>query len=342
MTSLLRFIRFEHWFTQKLSPLLVVGYALLWATDVSPHDALAVLPVVLLCICSVAAYGHLVNDWFDIESDALSGKPNTLDGISPGGRTALIAIFVISGFGLLLLIPGPSTLVWLLIADYLLPTIYSVPPVRLKNRGALGVLSDVLAAHLIPTLFVVVALGAVTGESSSASTALIVSACAWSSCLGLRGILIHQAIDRNADRVAGLRTIATVRSRQDIRSVVVRVIVPVEAIGVGVFLASLPTYSVPVIAVLIVFVAGEVARLTRRLKMPMVYVNEVGRERYVPMVSNELYEVWLPLALALQLAVKDPLYLPLIPMHLLLFRAPILRTATMLARSATGTFRRLA
>ena len=73
----------------------------------------------------------------------------------------------------------------------------------------------------------------------------------------------------------------------------------------------------------------------------MVHVDEVGRERYVPMVSNELYEVWLPLALALQLAINDPLYVSLIPLHLLLFRAPILRTGKMLASFATGRLRQL-
>ena len=125
MTAFLEFVRFDHWFTQKLSPLLTVGYAVLWATDVSPNDALAVLPVVLLCICSVAAYGHLVNDWLDIESDALSGKPNTLQGLSRGRRSTLVAIFIVSGFGLLLLIPRPFAVGWLLLADYLLPTIYS-------------------------------------------------------------------------------------------------------------------------------------------------------------------------------------------------------------------------
>ena len=153
MTAFLQVVRFDNWFTQKLSPLLIVGYALLWATDVSPNDALAVLPVVLLCICSVAAYGHLVNDWFDIESDALSGKPNTLQGLSRGRRSALVAIFIVSGFGLLLLIPRPSAVVWLLLADYLLPTIYSLPPVRLKHRSTTGCVNPrAMDLHLLTVI----------------------------------------------------------------------------------------------------------------------------------------------------------------------------------------------
>lgn len=333
MSEILKFVRFDHWFTQKLSPLLVVAYAVFWATGTAPHEAFAVLPLVLLCICSVAAYGHVINDWFDLDSDAASAKANTLEEVSLTARAGLAVLFLASGFGAVLAIDGAAVLVWILAVNFLLPTIYSVPPIRLKHRGVLGVASDALAAHFLPTLFVLVAFADIAGAEL---TGLAVPALVWASCLGLRGILIHQAIDRDADRAAGLETFATPRSRQAIRRIVVGLIVPLEAVGVAAFVVALPLFSAPLAFALGVFALGEMARVARGLKMPMVYLKEVGREKYVPLVSNELYEVWLPMALLLQLAIVDSEYLPLVLIHVLLFRSPILRTGAMLTGYAKG------
>lgn len=333
VNDILKFVRFDHWFTQKLSPLLVVAYAVLWANGIAPAEAFAVLPLVLLCICSVAAYGHVINDWFDLESDAASAKANTLEGVSLAARVSLTALFLAAGFGSVLAIDGRLAMVWILAVNYLLPTIYSVPRIRLKHRGVAGVFSDAMAAHFLPTLFVLVAFGEL---ANGALSGLGVSALVWASCLGLRGILIHQAIDRDADRAAGLKTFATPRSRKTIRRIVVGLIVPIEVAGLVAFVPALPSFSAPLALALTVFALGEIARVARGLKMPMVYVQEVGRETYVPLVSNELYEVWLPMALVIQLAMVNAAYLPLVLIHLVVFRAPILRTAAMLARYAKG------
>lgn len=175
---MLGLVRFDHWFTQKLSPLLVLAYALLWAMDAAPSQAWRVLPFVLLSICCVAAYGHVVNDWFDIESDEQAGKSNSLAGVAPAMRFALAALLFAAGFGILALGPSFGRLWPLLAANYLLPTIYSIPPIRLKERSLAGVVSDALAAHLIPALLVSLALRNIAGPlGDSAWMGLTLSTC---------------------------------------------------------------------------------------------------------------------------------------------------------------------
>jgi 4-hydroxybenzoate polyprenyltransferase len=340
---MLRLVRFDHWFTQKLSPLLVLAYALLWGMEVTPGDAGRVLPFVLLSICCVAAYGHVVNDWFDIESDQKAGKSNSVAGIAPAVRFLLAALLVVSGFGLLALVPDFDRLWPLLTANYLLPTLYSIPPIRLKERSLAGIVCDALAAHLLPALLVSLALRSIAGQSGdSLWTGLTLSTCLWSSCLGLRGILAHQAMDRAGDIAAGARTFATERSRESIRGMIVRLILPAEALGLAAFVAFLPSYPPAVAIVLGVFAAGEVYRTARGLRMPLIFPEQPGRERYIPLMSNELYEVWLPCGLVWQLAFGGPGYFALPLVHVLLFRKPILRTAAMLIRLAAGVAGRTA
>ena len=41
--------------------------------------------------------------------------------------------------------------------------------------------------------------------------------------------------------------------------------------------------------------------------MPLFERADEGRERYIPLLNNELYEVWLPFGLALQMVVYEPI-----------------------------------
>jgi 4-hydroxybenzoate polyprenyltransferase len=340
---MLRLVRFDHWFTQKLSPLLVLAYALLWGMQAALGDSLRTLLFVLLSICCVAAYGHVVNDWFDIESDAKARKPNSLSAIAPATRFLAAALLFISGFGVLALDPNFDRLWPLLALNYLLPTIYSIPPLRLKERSLAGVVSDALAAHLMPALLVSLALRNAVGLAGGPPwLGLTLSTCVWSTCLGLRGILAHQAMDRECDIAAGVRTFATGRPKESIRWIIVRLILPIEAAGLAAFVAFLPSHPPSITLALGIFAAGETFRAARGLRMPLIYPEQPGRERYIPLTSNELYEVWLPCGLVWQLGFGGQGYYLLPFFHLLLFREPILRTAGMLARFLFAARRRTA
>jgi len=125
MPSLVRLIRTDFWFSQKFPPLLALAYALLLVGEVEPLLALKTLPLVVLCICFVAAYGHVINDIFDVEMDAAAGKPNAMAQVSTGARVAFLIVFLGGGFGCLVMLGAQPVLIGLLAVNYLLPTLYS-------------------------------------------------------------------------------------------------------------------------------------------------------------------------------------------------------------------------
>ena len=94
---------------------------------------------------------------------------------------------------------GLWTLPWnpvgagLLALNFLLPTIYSVPPFRLKERGLAGVVSDTCGSHVVPTLFTAVSvLGSATWEQPLPRS-LVLAGAGWALCLGLRGMRVSQS-----------------------------------------------------------------------------------------------------------------------------------------------------
>jgi len=320
MPSAARLVRTDFWFRQKLPPLLALAYALLLVGAVEPISAARVLPLVVLCICFVAAYGHVINDIFDIEMDAAAGKPNAMGAVSTGARVGLLIGLVGAGFGCLLLLGAQPLLIGLLATNYLLPTLYSAPPTRFKERGVSSVLSDLLASHVVPTLFVGMALCGISVANPDLANGLIASALAWAALVGLRGILVHQAVDSHNDRGANVTTLGGRLGRGAVRAFVVKVILPFEGLTLAVLLYLILPFSNVLVAAVFVYASGEVSRMWRGVRLPHVHPEEPDREPHVPFLKNDFHEVWLPCALALQLALNNTAYAALFIAHVILFR----------------------
>lgn len=320
MPSAARLVRTDFWFRQKLPPLLALAYALLLVGAVEPISAARVLPLVVLCICFVAAYGHVINDIFDIEMDAAAGKPNAMVRVSTGARVGLLAVLLAGGFGCLLWLGAQPVLIGLLTTNYVLPTLYSAPPTRFKERGISSVLSDLLASHVVPTLFVGIALCGISEADPDFEAALIVSTVAWAFLIGLRGILVHQAVDSHNDLAANVTTFGGRWGREKVRPFVVKAILPLEGLALAVFLYLVLPFSYVLAGAVIVYAAGEVSRMWRGVRLPHVYPEQPDREPHVPFLKNDFHEVWLPCALALQLALNNTAYVALFIAHVILFR----------------------
>ena len=74
--------------------------------------------------------------------DELAGKPNTMRNVPIIGRAALSGAFLVAPFVVLAFLPDAWPARIAIAVNFLWPTIYSVPFIRLKERGYLGVLSD--------------------------------------------------------------------------------------------------------------------------------------------------------------------------------------------------------
>ena len=312
--SLFKLIRSREWWLYKIAPLLSIACAETLFLQLLPTQATLTALTALLSIASVAAYGYLLNDICDIESDRKANKPNAAANLQSWQRLLLGLVFVSSGFALPLLTHLGALPIALLCANYLVPTLYSAPPLRLKERGIWGILSDAAGAHLIPTLFVAAAFLSHAPDPPRNVLIFTGLAAAHAFFVGLRGILLHQLWDRENDAKSNTTTFVSQRDPETVRRWINRFVFPVEISLLGSVAVLLSGSSPSLIPVLVAYVIFTVARL-KVTKTPLNPSPAAGRN----IVPHDLYEVWLPLTLATLLASRDPYYLGFVVLTLVLF-----------------------
>jgi 4-hydroxybenzoate polyprenyltransferase len=314
-------IRAADWWAYKIPPLLVTAYAGFVYLPIPAHEWTTVAHAVIAILC-VAVFGYVQNDVCDIEADRKGGRPNRMSRLSPVARM----MWMVWPAALALTMAWVTHDLWLVVlvgANLLVPTLYSVEPVRLKGRGILGALADAAGVHAIPMAIVARAV-TIDAPDDIWTTVFVVSAISWAAFSGLRGIIVHQVVDTDDDVAAGLKTFGGSLGPVKARHLVMRGILPLEMLSLVVFLGPQIVHA-PVVGLALVLLAGaETVKVRRRWTMPLFCRGEVT-EPYVPILNNEIYEVWLPLAFACQLALAEPVLWLLVAAHVYLF-FPNIRT----------------
>jgi 4-hydroxybenzoate polyprenyltransferase len=308
LRELARVVRAQDWWFYKIPPLLAAGYATALVFPSAPGHAMAALAAAIFAICMVATFGYVVNDLFDLEQDARSGRRNTMVRMRRGARAALCVIPVALAFGALRFVAASPAVFALLSVNLLLPALYSIPPIRLKERGLLGVLADAGAAHAVPTALMVVALTPHEQVSTSRWWAFLAATCGWALCSGLRGIIVHQVRDQVADAAAGIETFGGRLGPVRARAQTFAVIVPLEGVALLAFLWCVVPFAPVVGLVTLAYGAFEIVKMRAGWHLPLFEPAAAG-EPYIPLLNNEFYELWLPLGLALQLGLGRLVFL---------------------------------
>lgn len=151
-TQLARFTRWQEWVPRTFA--LIWPLSLYFAVAYNiPAGAFALTFMVFTVFaCSQAAFAYLLNDWGDRALDRRQFKANAFNGLSPLestlALTLLVVIALIAGIPLL-----PRTgfallwLTWLVAAVSLY-----IEPLRLKGRGAAGLVVSAVAQGFLPVL----------------------------------------------------------------------------------------------------------------------------------------------------------------------------------------------
>jgi 4-hydroxybenzoate polyprenyltransferase len=295
-------VRGPDWWAYKIPPLLATAYAGLILFGL-PAQTWRNLAAALSSIVLIAVYGYVLNDVCDVEADRLCRRPNRMASVGTAARIALLAV---SAGGALVLawLPGDPVMVVLASLNLALPTLYSVPPVRFKGRHLLGALADAGGAHAVPMALVARAVTLDAADPGWLVTTFVATAIGWALFAGLRGILVHQIRDRGADELAGVSTLGAALGLARAKRLVMRRLLPAEIASLGVFLAIVLPHA-PVAACAIgIFAVLELVKVRRGWTLQVF--DPEGKEVYVPIVSNEVYEVWLPFAFAVELALRVP------------------------------------
>jgi hypothetical protein len=320
--------RADEWWVNKFCPVFGVAYATAYQLDLPLSELWHVLGWLLVSLVAVGSYANLLNDLCDMREDQRCGKRNRLAGRSPLFRAAALVVVgllgVLSGWALW----PDRTLLAIYLALWLVFTLYSLPPIRLKVRGILGVLVDAAGAHLLPQLFGI-SLIAAWGSSTAPPPAWVAAVAAWSFGRGVRGILWHQLTDYASDKRAGIQTFVHCHSQRFVRLLGERLSFPLELAGLGAMLVLSGTVLAWVF--LAVHLLLETARCWR-WGVSVIIVMPRPQFRFA---LDEYYVLFYPLAYLLDSSWRHPPDLLVLAVHVLFFPSPV----KYLARDMYGILR---
>ncbi len=321
LLSLFNLLRGSEWWFYKIPPLLAIAYAEILLQTPPPQKALVTLLALLASMFFVAAYGHVINDIFDIEVDRRADKPNRMAVLSISQRLLLCISLAVAGL-VPWLLTGFSTQSALLLAGiYTLLTIYSAPPLRLKERGFWGVMTDAAAVHAVPTLFIATVLSQITNLPQPESVTLATVATLWAALVGIRGIVLHQIWDRENDVASGVNTLVVRIGIEPARSWLSFLIFPCEILLLGLLMFVISQFAPPLGGVFAVYII--LRGINTHLTSPPVFDPAPAQRAYVP--AHDFYEAWLPLTLLVLLSIREATFIPLLAFHVVLFYPAIVK-----------------
>ena len=304
-------MRAGEWWEFKLLPVLATGYATAFLLKTSIISLWPQLVVALVALAVCAADASVVNDLADFNDDRASGKANRLVGKSRAFVTATLAGCVLLGLAVAFYWRSEPLMLSSYAASWIILTLYSLPPFRLKSRGVLGLLACASGEQLFPSLLIV----SVVNRQYTGPMDVIwfVSVATWSLSFGLRGILWHQLTDRQNDEKVGLSTFARRHETAWLRRLGNFIIFPLELAAFCFML----WHAGSRVAITLLCYYAMLTYLRKRLwGVNLVVV--VPKPRY-QIVMQEYSEVFFPLAFLLSSSLRFHLDALIIVPHLLLF-----------------------
>lgn len=305
-------IRSQEWWAHKLPPLLAIGYATALMSPVPLYKVAHWLIFLLSSLVVGAIYVSVINDITDLEEDLASGKSNRIQQVPVQYRWVIPVSCVLISFcfGYFLYPDLLSCLLYLL--SWIVFSLYSIKPVRLKNRGILGVLADGCGSHVFTSLLMVSSVSYITQQPIN--WVWFSAAGIWALCYGLRGILWHQFADRDNDIKVGLNTFASKIEPDDFKNKS-RLIIAIEIAALSVLLYELQLIA-PVIALLfyliLVFIRFD------RYKNQLVIVIKTNDKPF-QIIMADYYQMLFPLSLLLFAATISTWNLIVLAIHIILF-----------------------
>ena len=303
--------RLRAWYMAFFGP-VEIWYFSVFYLSIATGFALPSLTVLALVVSLMLyeAWGVLLNDVFDRESDAVAGKSGRERGhrLGTGVMAALVLAAAAANWALVLLLKPDAVYVAAWAIAYFIGTIYSAPPFRLKNRGLLSFFCNSVLERPIPVVLIFLFYGYYGPEIVAFP---VLSELVWS-------VFKHQVHDYEKDLKANLRTFAVMLGRETSYKIVKFAINPLSVVSVIAFAlisaSSIPEYSWLFVASALVVAAGVAALLLLEWRS-RVYSDPLDPP-YI-LFLNFAFIITLLCGMAAVVAVSQPLYLPLVVLFVL-------------------------
>lgn len=311
------FFRIKDWWWSKAA--LLMGFVYLYAAwfGISFEKMVWLSLLSVSTIAGFASLGYFSNDFFDREKDLLVGKRNFLLGKSP------VLVFFLFTFSLLLLawpwwyLPFNKISIALIAAELLLFFLYAAKPFRFKERGAAGIITDALYAHVVPVLLSLYTF-MLAAEKPFFILAVILLLL-WQTASGIRNILIHQYEDADKDRLGGIKNFAAgIPALKNL--LYIKVLITCELILSMLFFLYLTSANS-------LFIYCPLLLLFFTLLVLIAFYNPgisvllQTRWKYFP---NPVFEKWIPVAVLAILSANDLRFLWFLLFHVVVFNSGFL------------------
>ncbi|MFB5944686.1 UbiA family prenyltransferase [Albibacterium profundi] len=309
--------RLSEWWDYKIVPVLAIAYATCIQLDISIFSNISWILFLLVSIIVGAIYVSTINDITDMEDDLRCGKENRMAKIQPKYRFIAPLVCLIVGCFFAYQMSDNLISLILYVLPWIVYSLYSFKPFRLKERGFWGVLADALGAHVFISLLIVSSLSFKNNAPIDWTWFSLVGG--WSLLFGIRGILWHQFYDLENDKKAGTKTFVSTINSENFKKKELLLIF----IELTLFLALLLHLSMSILFVfLLVYIALATLRYRLMSYTPVIVTTPLASPFQILML--DYYLVFFPLGLLIYGFSIDQSAFIIFGVHIVLFHEKLL------------------
>ena len=304
--------RIGDWWQSKAALLIGLVYLYTAWFEISFEKMIWLSLLSISTVSGFASVGYLCNDFFDREKDFLVEKKNFLLGKSPLKIFLLFLIALLILFLPWLYLPFNKISILIIAIELVLFVLYSVNPFRFKERGAIGIFTDALYAHVIPALLS--AFTFMLAASKPFPFLPMAILLLWQLASGIRNILLHQHEDADKDSQGGMQNFA---SRVPVKkfSRYVKTLIFSEIFLSVLFLLYLSNEnSLFIFSAVLIFLFSSMVFMTFYNQGFDLFLQT--RWKFFP---NPIFEKWLPITVLVGLSHTDKRFLFMLLIHITLF-----------------------
>ncbi|HRI27001.1 MAG TPA: UbiA family prenyltransferase [Chitinophagales bacterium] len=307
--------RLQEAWRYKAPTLVSVPYWFAFIGQLSIGQTLWAMAASYTTIIGIAAFGYFVNDYADIQQDAQAGKPNSVAKLTTVQRITVLSITLLVALVPWLYLPLTPLNAPFLAAQFGLFMAYSLPPLRLKERGFAGILADALYAHVNPAVLAALTFYLLIPAPFGQLPAYLALLAGWQLLWGLGNILHHQTQDAQADAAAGAKTFALQTGIAKVTNIREQWLLPLEWVVYLCFLLFLAKNGLGTSGAVVCLALGlmQAALLGYNKQLP------AGKTSGLFFVLHRQYLVWLPLVMLIGLANRQLIFAAMLPVHFIAF-----------------------
>lgn len=312
----LKKLRLSDPWNYKAPILIAVPYFFIALGTLSIGEALAAVIASFVTILGIAGFGYFLNDLSDIAHDAKIGKQNVVGKLNRAKKWYLLLGFVAVAWLPWLYLPLTWLTAGLLIFQFVLFMLYSLPPIRLKERTWGGIWADAMYAHVNPAILAAITFILLIQQPLSNFYAYLILLALWQLFLGIRNILFHQISDYEADLASDTHTFATTYGKPFAKRLNRYFFLPAEVfcfVGLLVVISGFVSFFWVTYLVFVGYIFFR-KKVLKKSELPQ----NLRQTAYD--FLDDYYKEWMAVMLLIFAMVQVPVFVVLLVIHVLLFR----------------------